>query len=33
MKDTLADTGKMKALGFEAKWSLESGIEEIMKQG
>ena len=33
VKDTLADTGKMKSLGFEAKWSLESGIEEIMRQG
>jgi len=34
VKDTLADTGKMKEhLGFEAKWSLESGIEETMRQG
>jgi UDP-glucose 4-epimerase len=34
VKDTLADTSKMKEhLGFEAKWSLEAGIEEIMKQG
>ena len=29
--DTQADTSKMKALGFEAKWSLEEGIEQIMK--
>jgi UDP-glucose 4-epimerase len=32
VQDTLADTRKMKALGFEAKWSLEKGIEQIMKQ-
>ena len=33
VKDTQADTSKMKALGFEAKWSLEEGIEETMKHG
>ena len=27
VKDTQADTSKMKALGFEAKWSLEEGME------
>lgn len=29
--DTQADTSKMKALGFEARWSLEEGIEQTMK--
>ncbi len=33
VKDTLADTGKMKALGFQARWSLDEGIDEIMKLG
>lgn len=33
VKDTLADTSKMKALGFEAKWSLDEGIEQTMKHG
>ena len=33
VKDTLADTSKMKEhLGFEAKWVLEEGIEEIMRK-
>jgi len=31
VRDTLADTGKMKALGFVARWTLEEGVEEIMK--
>ena len=31
--DTQADTSKMKALGFEVKWSLEGGIEQTMKHG
>jgi UDP-glucose 4-epimerase len=34
VKDTLADTSKMKEhLGFEAKWSLEEGLDETMRQG
>ena len=34
VKDTLADTSKMKEhLGFEAKWSLEAGLDETMGQG
>lgn len=34
VKDTLADTSKMKEhLGFDAKWSLESGLNETMRQG
>lgn len=34
VKDTLADTSKMKEhLGFEAKWSLEAGLNETMRQG
>ena len=33
VKDTLADTSKIKEhLGFEAKWSLEEGTEEIIRQ-
>lgn len=31
VRDTLADTERMKALGFVARWSLEEGIDEIMK--
>ena len=31
--DTQADTSKMKALGFEARWSLEEGIVQTMKHG
>ena len=33
VKDTQADTSKMKTLGFEAKWSLDEGIEQTMKHG
>jgi UDP-glucose 4-epimerase len=33
VKDTQADTRKMKALGFEAKWSLEEGIEQTIMHG
>lgn len=33
VKFTQADTSKMKALGFEAKWSLDEGIEQIIKYG
>jgi UDP-glucose 4-epimerase len=33
VKDTQADTGKMKALGFEAGWSLEEGIKKIITDG
>jgi UDP-glucose 4-epimerase len=33
VKDTQADTSKMKALGFEAKWSLEEGIEQTIMHG
>jgi len=31
VRETQADTSKMKALGFTARWPLEEGIDEILK--